>query len=138
MASVFEKCLNLCGWRGDNSALVRFIIIGGVNTLFCLATIFSAKFFFKFGDFIANLLGYSIGIVTSFLLNRAWSFQHSGAIFSTALRFLYAVLASYLVNLVTVYIALNYVLLNGYLAQIFGMVAYTIALFILSKIFVFK
>lgn len=115
---------------------IRFLIVGVANTMVGLGTIFAAKALLDFGDIAANMAGYSLGLIVSFVLNRQWTFLDSGAIGPAALRFLLTFAVSYTINLATVLglIALG---MNSYLAQTLGTIPYTVTFYLLSRYVVF-
>jgi len=57
------------------STIGRFTIVGIANTLLGLAVIYLLKWLFVAGDALANLMGYAIGLVASFILNQRWTFS---------------------------------------------------------------
>jgi len=123
----------------NRSALqpVRFVLTGIANTAIGLTIIFTAKGVLGLDDFIANLSGYSIGLLSSFFLNRKWTFQHDGRISHSAMRFASAFIFSYITNLITVYWLRDSIGLNAYLAQALGTVPYTLIFFLACRYYVF-
>jgi putative flippase GtrA len=119
---------------------LRFGVVGLLNTVLGLAIIFAAKAFLGFGDLAANLLGYGLGLVCSFLLNRHWTFRHEGRALGALGafgRFGIAFAVAYVVNLVTVFGLRDAMAVNSYLAQAGGVIPYTIAFYLLSAYYVF-
>jgi putative flippase GtrA len=51
-------------------SFLKYLFVGIINTLFGVGIIFIMKWYFNFGDIIANILGYSCGISLSFFLNK--------------------------------------------------------------------
>src|SRR4051794_28739654 len=79
---------------------LRFAMVGLLNTAIGLFTIYLATFGLGLGPVLANALGYGIGLVTSFALNRRWTFAASaGNRWAQAARFTLAVLLAYAFNL---------------------------------------
>lgn len=118
-------------------SFVRFVIVGVLNTGLGLAVIFAAKGLFGWGDVSANMLGYSVGLAVSFVLNRSWSFAHCGAVLPALARFLAAFLLAYAVNLGTVLALIRVLEINSYLAQAIGVMPYTLIFFAASRLLVF-
>jgi putative flippase GtrA len=116
---------------------LRFGVVGLLNTVLGLAIIFAAKAFLGLGDLAANLLGYGLGLVCSFVLNRYWTFRHKGHPFVAFWRFGIAFAVAYVVNLVTVFGLRDAMAVNSYLAQAGGIVPYTISFYLLSAYYVF-
>lgn len=123
--------------RVNFSEIYRFSVVGILNTCATLAVIY-ALMLIQLNAYIANLIGYSVGLVISFTLNRRWTFRsRTNSPLKTAGRFLIAVLFSYLANIVVVHLLLT-MNVSPYLAQVAGMPVYTVCFFVLSKFFVFK
>lgn len=117
---------------------VRFLIVGGFNTLIGLSVIFATKAFLHMDDIPANMLGYAFGLIFSFILNRSWTFRDRGAVALSSVRFMLVFAIAYLCNLSTVLVLLKQFGVNGYVAQTVGVVPYTLSFFFLSKYFVFR
>ena len=116
---------------------LRFGVVGLLNTVLGLAIIFAAKAFLGLGDLAANLVGYGLGLLCSFFLNRSWTFRHEGRMFATFWRFGIAFAVAYVLNLVTVFALRDAMSLNSYLAQSGGVIPYTISFYLMSAYFVF-
>lgn len=115
-----------------------FLAVGAVNTLTGLLVIFACKWLLGFGDVLANAIGYGVGLTTSFALNRSWTFKHKQAALPAVFRFLAVFLLAYLVNLVTVLLAVRSFSVNSYLAQAIGIVPYTAVSYLGSSRYVFR
>ena len=118
--------------------LARFLVVGVLNTMVGLLVIYSAKWFFAFGDVSANALGYVIGVIVSFVLNKSYTFKHQGDVLRSAIRFVVVFLVAYSVNLTTVLLAINVAGLDTYLAQALGIPPYTLTFFVLSRFYAFR
>jgi putative flippase GtrA len=116
---------------------LRFGLVGVLNTMVGLGVIFAAKAFLGLGDFAANLLGYALGLMCSFVLNRYWTFRHEGRAFAALWRFGIAFAVAYVLNLVTVFGLRDAMGVNSYLAQAGGCIPYTISFYLLSAYYVF-
>ncbi len=55
---------------------IRFILVGVINTLAGLSVIYAAMYFFDFGIKSANMIGYLVGLIISFTLNKKWTFKN--------------------------------------------------------------
>ncbi len=121
-----------------NLASVRFMIVGVANTSVGLFIIYAAKWLVGLNDVVANMVGYSCGFVLSFLLNKRWSFRHTGSVGPALFRFILVVLVAYLLNLSVTMLAINKFGINSYLAQALGILPYTIATYLGSRHFAFS
>jgi len=118
--------------------LGRFLSVGAVNALLGLMLIYAAKWFFGAGDISANLFGYGVGMMVSFVLNSRWTFDFAGAWKPAFLKFIAVSALAYTANLLTVLVAIRSFAVNGYLAQALGIPVYTLTVFLASKYFVFR
>lgn len=119
-------------------APLKFVVVGIANTLIGLIAIYLCKWLLGFSDALANISGYMIGFAVSFLLNRGWTFRHSGAVLPALGRFLTIFALAYLLNLATVLIAIHSFGVNSYLAQAIGIVPYTVFFYLGSRYFAFR
>jgi len=121
-----------------SGAPLRFLVVGAVNTLIGLFVIYICKWFFGLGDVTANVVGYITALTNSFYLNRAWTFGSSTPVLPALARFMVIFVLAYLVNLVTVLAAIEFMGLNSYLAQAIGIAPYTTFFYFGSRYFAFK
>ncbi|SAL66431.1 GtrA-like protein [Caballeronia arvi] len=115
--------------------LLRYLIVGGLNTLGAGAIIFTLQAA-GVAPLLANLAGYAIGIAASFLVNSRITFNVESNR-GTAMRFLIVTGISYLANVAVVFVVLR---LSGapYLAQACGIPVYTIVGFLGNKYWALK
>lgn len=118
--------------------LLRFGFVGIINTSIGLLAIYSIIFFFHSGPILANFIGYSIGLVLSFYLNKVWTFTDNTSNKRVMLRYLTVASISYLSNLAVVFFGVNLYKIGPYLVQIFGISVYTLIMFIGCKWYVFN
>jgi putative flippase GtrA len=117
--------------------LPRFLFVGVINTVVGLSAIFFAKLVLSMGDVAANALGYAIGLLVSFLLNRRWTFQHTGSVTRSLPLFLLVQGVAYSANLICV-LSLIHFGIDGYFAQVCGIPPYTALSFLGSRYFAFR
>jgi putative flippase GtrA len=118
--------------------LLRFGLVGVVNTLIGLLIIYAIMFLFGAGLAIANFIGYTFGFVVSFILNRIWTFQDRQSIRQVLPRYLLVACASYLLNLAVVLLVDSKFNFNGYLIQLLGIMTYTVCMFLGCRYLVFS
>lgn len=79
---------------------LRYLVVGGLNTAFCLAAF--ALLYWLFGDTIhymgALVLAYALGIVTGFTAHRHLVFQVQGRLVGDFLRFTTVNLGGFALN----------------------------------------
>ena len=124
-------------WQRFRTPL-KFFVVGIANTLIGLLAIYLCKWLLNFGDSLANFCGYLLGLSVSFLLNRGWTFQHSGPMLPALLRFVVIFAFAYLINLGTVLVAIHGFAVDGYVAQALGIAPYTFFFYLGSRYFAFS
>lgn len=106
-------------------SVVRYALVGVSNTAVGFCTIWLCLRGFGLGDALSNAIGYVVGFIWSFLLNRAWTFSHTGHAGAGMVRYALVCLASYVANLAVV-LGLARLFGPGHLyAQAAGMVTYS-------------
>jgi putative flippase GtrA len=119
------------------SVPMRFVMVGLINTIVGLATIYFLKWAGGLGNIAPNVGGYSFGLVTGFVLNRNWVFYHSGPWLPAAARFFVVFGIAYAANLGTVLVLIDQFGINVYIAQAFGIPPYTGIFYLGSRYFAF-
>jgi putative flippase GtrA len=114
----------------------KFGVVGLANTLVGLGTIYACLFFLGWSDPVANIAGYTLGLIQSFALNRAWTFRSRVRILPGLLRFLAVFAVAYGINLALV-LSLRRMGVGPALAHASGMPVYTLVFFLLSRWLVF-
>ena len=117
---------------------IRFVLVGVVNTTIGILAIYSVLYLFKTTPVIANAIGFSIGFVVSFVLNRHWTFVDTTSIAKTLPRYLIMTMVSYTLNLLVVVIGIRNFGIGPYLIQLFGVSVYSVSMFLGFKWFVFS
>jgi glycosyltransferase involved in cell wall biosynthesis/putative flippase GtrA len=116
---------------------IRFILVGVINTLVGLSIIYAAMFFFDVGIKAANLIGYLVGLIISFTLNKKWTFKNGDRIRSSLVRYLIVIGVAYVANLETVMFFDSYLKISPYLAQLMGVFPYALIGYLGCKFFAF-
>ena len=125
-------------WTSQLREPLRFGVVGIANTATGLAVIFAALAI-GLGDIPANMLGYAVGLLQGFVLNRRWTFQR-GALPPRGqfVRYLLAFAPAYGVNVLIVTAFVSGGVVANPLTHVLGIVAYTIVFYLLCAHFVFK
>ncbi len=118
--------------------LIRYLMVGVANTLVGLGTIYFAMYFLHFNVVQSNAIGYSIGILLSFSLNKTWTFSSQDHITSSFIRYLLVLGIGYAANLATVLYIYSHFYLSPYIAQAIGILPYTAIGFLGSRYFAFR
>jgi putative flippase GtrA len=117
--------------------LVRFCLVGISNTAVGLLIIYTLKWLGN-TDFVANIAGYSVGVISSFGFNKNLTFAYSGAAGTAAIKFLVVFGIAYALNIGLVLILVYYCSVDGYIAQALGLAPYAVVFFFGSRYFAFR
>lgn len=117
--------------------LFRFSLVGIANTAIGYAIILAAMLLGA-NDYLANALGYGLGLSAAYLLHRRFTFGLPGpGNRGEALRFALTALFSFCVNLAVLRAAREAGYVGNPLAQLAAMGAYSVSFFVISKSWVF-
>ena len=86
---------------------------------------------------VCNLLGYAIGVIISFYLNKKYNFKTKQKSKQEFIKFLYSMLFAYILNLIAMSFSYRILKIDKYMSQIIGAFFYTISGYYLSKKWVF-
>jgi|TARA_R110002049_G_scaffold27112_12_gene93598 putative flippase GtrA len=120
-----------------SSSLARFALTGLYNTAIGYSVILLGLWL-GLGDYRANFLGYAVGLLFSYFVNRGWSFRvQSSPSIREVSCFIGAFAASYLINILVLLIGREMGLSQSPILHLGAMTAYTITFYLLSRFFVF-
>lgn len=117
---------------------IKFSMVGLINTGITIGSIFILTKLFSVNYVVANGIGYILGLINSFLMNRSWTFKSAGNVGNQGLKFLIVFGICYCSQLLFLIILKEKIGLNPDYAQIISMVFYTGLNFVLSKFYTFK
>lgn len=116
----------------------KFLIVGVLNTLLGYAVIFSLMYLIKISPEISNLFGYSVGLITSYFLNRKYTFKSNLAKNREFLRFVFVFCIAYTANFIVLLLLIYSYSTNYALSQIIAGCVYVSTSFLMNKHYVFK
>ncbi|HEY1588371.1 MAG TPA: GtrA family protein [Rhodanobacter sp.] len=119
-------------------SLFRYLLVGCVNTAVGLGLIYLCMYALGMRNAPANLIGYAVGVLVSFVLNKSWTFAHQGSYLPALGRFLLVLLVAYGANLLTVLLLADRWDFNRYVAQAAGVIPYTLIGYVGSRWFAFR
>jgi putative flippase GtrA len=119
----------------DVKRLFRFAIAGVVNTVMGYGVIAGAMYLGA-SPAVANMSGYAVGLVISFVQSRYWVFESKGHVGLEWLKFVAVFAISYACNFLTLRLLLG-IPINPYLAQLFACAVFVVINFVLNSRFVF-
>jgi putative flippase GtrA len=117
--------------------LLKFALVGVLNTGVGYAVIFGCMYVLGLGAVLSNVLGYAVGLVVSYSLNRSFTFRSSGARRAEMIRFVAIFLLAYLANLGVLVLLIRRFAWHEGLAQVVAGVVYFGLSFVLNKYYVF-
>lgn len=119
------------------SKFFRYLVIGIFNTIIGYGIIFIMMAIGILPE-IANIIGYIIGIIISYFLNKIYTFKTKVKCKKEFFRFALCMACSYIINLIVLIIMHRYFGIDKYIATIVAGIFYTISGYIFSKYFAFK
>ncbi len=119
--------------------LVRFGIVGIMNTLITLIVIYILQEIGHIDYKIANVIGYVAGVINSFFWSKLWVFKKSNSnLIHEAILFLINFGICYGIQFLALLILVEILQITDMWAQLAGMVIYTLCNFTLNKFVTFK
>lgn len=117
--------------------IIKFGIVGLSNTAVTAAALFILISLLKVDPLVANPIGYTLGLINSFVFNKFWTFKSSSHPLREALLFLIV----FAISFTPQFFLYRYLLSIGYselIATAVGMVVYTAINFIGNRLLTFK
>ncbi|WP_455497441.1 GtrA family protein [Coprobacter sp.] len=121
------------------SQIIKFIIVGCINTGLSLAMFYILYNLFNINEYISNLIAYIVGLINSFFWNKLWVFRKNGGnIIREAMYFFIIFAVCYGIQFICFRTLVEYYQINANWAQIPAMIVYTITNYILNRFITFK
>lgn len=131
--SLKEKFIKMFG------QMIKYGLIGVINTLLTGTIIFLLMNGFGVPFKISNAVGYIVGFFNSFIMNKLWTFKgNQTSTIRQFIRFAAVFAVCYFLQLSLVVFLVEKLCLSENIAQLAGMVFYTLIGFLLNKLFTFK
>jgi putative flippase GtrA len=109
----------------------RFVIVGFINVIISYITYALALFYFSI--LVSLILSYIIGILNSYLWNRAWTFESKNNKKKELIRFIAVYAFVFLINYILLFIIIYHINIDSRIAQIIVLPITTIISFIGHK-----
>ncbi|OLF70991.1 hypothetical protein AWH62_13025 [Maricaulis sp. W15] len=116
---------------------VRYLIVGGSTNLALLA-LYAGLTALGVHEVTASSIGYSTGIVVTYILNKGWSFRDKSTHHTAFIRYIAAYGVGYVVQIAVLYGLTFQLGLPHIISQIVAMIAAAVSIFSLLKLFVFR
>ena len=113
----------------------KYSVAGVINGVVSYVWIFGLMFL-GFESTTSNIVGYSVGLITSYFQSRYWVFRSQNHALGEGLRFLLCFAVAFAVNFYVLKLLLNKEV-NPYLAQVLACAAYVLVSFAINSTYVF-
>ncbi len=117
---------------------IRFGIVGVLNTGITLAVIFVLMKGLGVHYALSNCIGYVVGFLNSFVLNKKWTFRSKGNVGVEGVLFVAVFGVCYLIQLGALVLMKETMGIKADYAQLLAMAVYTGFNFILNKLITFR
>jgi len=118
--------------------LSRYLVVGALNTAWGYLLIFGFMYGLGWSPEASNVMGYAIGLVTSYLLNRTFTFRSRNTTLPEFGRFLWTFAVAFAANFATLAFLVRGLELHAGLSQIIAGVVYVVTSYLLSRNYVFR
>lgn len=120
------------------SQFSRFLFVGIANTVFGYAVIFSCMYLAEISPELSNVIGYSVGVLISYSLNRHFTFRSVKQWGAEFVRFVLCFLTAYSFNLMVLVVLIRIFAFHAGLSQIIAGSIYIVVTYMLNKYYVFR
>lgn len=117
---------------------IRFLLVGLFNTGFGFAVIYGCMYLLGLGPVVSNIIGYLCGLVTSYLLNKFFTFKSASRSKAELGRFIAVFLLAYFANMLVLLLCIKIAGMHEAIAQIVAGVFYVATSYLLNKFYVFR
>ncbi len=118
--------------------LFRYLLVGVLNTALGFGVIFACMYLAGMSPLASNVVGYAVGIVVSYLLNKSYTFKSDARSRYELLRFLIVFAVAYAANAATLLFCIDVLAMHAALAQVVSSGVYIATSFLLNKYYVFR
>lgn len=115
-----------------------YLVVGLLNTAWGYALIFGFMYGLGWSPEASNVAGYAIGLVTSYLLNRTFTFRSRDTKLPEFARFLAIFAVAYLANLAALALLVRVAGVHAGLSQVLAGVVYVTLSYLLNRSLVFR
>ncbi|PHR71959.1 MAG: sugar translocase [Arcobacter sp.] len=113
--------------------IIKYLKVGLLNTLLTLIIIFIAINILSINYNFSYFIGYAIGLINSFILNKYYTFNSSKSWQKEILPFLIVFIISYTISHITLFGLIEKLYIDKNMSIILSMIIYTLIGFTLNK-----
>lgn len=133
------KKLKIMFFKLINSSIVKYGLVGVINTLITGIVMFTLMNVFSVSLRLSNIIGYIAGFINSFILNKTWTFKsRNSSILHQFLKFSGVFAVCFLLQHGLVILLAEKLLIDKNISTLIGMIFYTGVSYIFNKLFTFK
>lgn len=116
----------------------RFLLVGVANTALGFAVIFGCMYLAGMSPGASNVIGYSVGLVVSYRLNKSFTFRKDSMHRGEFTKFLAVFAFAYGLNFLTLLVLIHGLEIHPGLSQVLAGAVYVAVSYRMNKYFVFK
>jgi len=116
----------------------RFFAFGVFNTILGYVVIFSCLYLIRLSPETSNVIGYSVGLISSYALNKKYTFGSVQSERFEKLRFLLVFAFAYSLNFIALVILIHKINIDECVSQILAGIVYSLISYNMNKYYVFK
>ena len=116
--------------------LVRYFIVGSINTLSGFILIFFFRLILHFDPYLSNALSFLCCHFTAFKMHKIYTFRASSSSANAIFRFTLVIILAWLANITVLSLLISFGS-DEYISQGLAMISYVLISFFLHRLFTF-
>jgi len=116
----------------------RYLVVGILNTAWSYVVIFGLMYLLRWSPEASNIAGYAIGLLTSYLLNRTYTFNSRAARAPEFARFVGIFAIAFCANFLALTLLLRVFDMHAAFGQLWAGVVYVGISYLLNRSLVFR
>ena len=116
----------------------RYLAVGVLNTLWSYVVIFGLMHVLSWSPEASNVMGYAVGLLTSYALHRIFTFNSRNSKGPEFARFIGIFAVAFCANFLALTMLVRLMELNASLSQIVAGAVYVVTSYTLSRSYVFR
>jgi len=117
---------------------LRFLTVGVINTVLGYCIIFACMYLAGLSPELSNIVGYAVGLTTSYLLSRNYTFRSKQQRRGEVIRFVVVFAIAYAANFLSLLVLIRHFGVHEGASQILAGAVYVLASYAMNKFYVFR
>lgn len=117
---------------------LRFLTVGVINTVLGYCIIFACMYLAGLSAEVSNVIGYAVGLITSYLLNRNYTFRSKQRHHGEIVRFIAVFAIAYAANFIALIVLIRELGVHEGASQILAGAVYVLTSYAMNKFYVFR